>query len=417
MDDFAKDNNVLLNNVSMKVILTLFVCMIFICIIFTGCIKSVKNKVVIIPEDNNEEDQIKNKVNEDFSIKKIYKYKVKEESDDKQFEFVNFGWIDYNNIISLKNGKELNKIDYRYNILHNINNDNNVLMGVLSPKGSSLVYYTEDKSNINNKIDIKIYLLDINSQKTKLIYNYQFDGSPYTKFKWSKQSKYISFIVEKKRENYLVVYDTVSNVIHETKIKTINPNFLVFIDAIVSDDGKEVSLVYYYNRLYYFCHKYLNNKNILIDNTDSINLTDQFSYRNYSYLKENSLIYLDENHNLYKYDSNMKKIIKIAENIDKFEVSRNSMYIAYTEYDLKSKFQDIYVGKLTNYGIIKRKLVYKNIGRANMKWSPDNKKLLLDGEYININDQRKNYLQRGEKYIITVEFDDEYASHSKEKSK
>ncbi|KAJ51202.1 hypothetical protein BD780_002566 [Clostridium tetanomorphum] len=252
---------------------------------------------MIIPEDNNKEKQINNEINEEFNIKKFSKYKT----DDNIL-----GWID-NNILLLKNKKELNRIDYRYNLIHAINNNSDVHMGVLSPDGSSLVYYTEHVTNMENKVDIRFYLLNINSQKTKLIYIYQAIALPYTKFGWSEKSRYISFIVEKNHKNYLMIYNTVSGCIQEIKIITKNSDnydFYIFIDAVVSNDGKEISLVYYYNRVYYSYHKQIQKENILIDNTERINLTEEFYYRDYNYLKGNNLIYLDDNHNLYMYNSN-----------------------------------------------------------------------------------------------------------------
>lgn len=85
--------------------------------------------------------------------------------------------------------------------------------------------------------------------------------------------------------------------------------------------------------------------------------------------------------NLYEYDQRNGELSVVLERVTAFEFSADKRFIAY-------KLQDediIYVGKMQGRNVLYNEPVYHSILPLNMKWSPDNTSLFMQGSKIYAN--------------------------------
>ncbi len=94
-------------------------------------------------------------------------------------------------------------------------------------------------------------------------------------------------------------------------------------------------------------------------------------------------VYLDEDGTLYAYDRRNGETVILLEKIGRFRLSRDRKAIAY----FASGQNAVYAGKLQGNNILYGQSVYRGIVPEFMDWSPDGRRLLIDG--------RKLYTQTG----------------------
>lgn len=93
------------------------------------------------------------------------------------------------------------------------------------------------------------------------------------------------------------------------------------------------------------------------------------------------LAFLGRGGNLYEYDQRNGELSVVLERVTAFEFSADKRFIAY-------KLQDediIYVGKMQGRNVLYNEPVYHSILPLNMKWSPDNTSLFMQGSKIYAN--------------------------------
>lgn len=367
------------NSIKNKTIISLL--LVFISVCFIGCIKTKGYKTVVIQQEHKDKYKSSKENKTSFEISKIYKHDLyRLEKKNINYEYL-LGWKDKENIlaISLLNDNTqytLYEMNYKYGFKKDILNLNSKVKSVkLSPKGDKIIYVKEDEKK-------QICVKNINTGKEKFLVNIKINSINYYE-KWCGNGRYVIFsddLYIKQNKIILYIYD-----VYKDKLKkiTLYKAYDYIVNSIdISNDSNSIIIVGSResgkegtNTLNLI---YLDNNEVKINKENEI-LNTNISIKNPKFFENDKVLFIkDIDDSLYIYDIKTKDIVKLDNNINKFNVSQNSKYIMYEKYT-KQYSSDVFVMELDNTKVKRKKLIYKGFKVTRMWWSEDNKKILLVG--------------------------------------
>ncbi|MDF2650513.1 MAG: hypothetical protein K0Q73_6318 [Paenibacillus sp.] len=350
---------------------------ILLSMLLSGCAGGMKSKTVIIPD--TEASSEPDKVNEDFTVNKIYTlpdtgFASRDGScarceGDMNSSIV--GWMDKNQLLGAY-GRELDlsleRVDYKFNSRQQLMDVKKNARGVnISPDGSHIIYLAiEDFKPI-------LKLLNLANNVETVIQEYVFAPFLYDPVSWSNNSQYAAYGKgdEKGRAGSLIAYDIVDKSAKEYQVPAWSIKEMS-LGYKISDDGESALIIKLSNGQYNLVFGQLKGNEFISQFEQPISLDGGFDYIN-----DDQILFTSLGGALNMFDTRNATTITLLESVGGFQLSKDRKYIAY------SKDQDeIFVAKIQGNNVINEKSIYKGLIPVQMQWSPDNKKILLTGRKL-----------------------------------
>ncbi|MFB6363358.1 hypothetical protein ACFCP7_04750 [Paenibacillus elgii] len=348
----------------MKRIFLWAVAYVLLAVIFTGCTGALKSKTVIIP--NAEEGCELQSFGETFEVNKIYKLP---ENEDGEL----FGWTDKEHVLGYfgkrGRGRSFEQLDYELKTRQSWPDINGFVHGV---KVSADGAYASFSVQTGGKE--KLMLLHLADQKQTVLREWASkEGVVVTwQMSWSNNGRYVSFVQENgNQEAVIVVYDMTRQEVKEFKFpgKTGNHHFY---SVQVSDDGASALIFKIAVRQAYIVFGSFQGDAFISQYEHPVS-----SEGNSDFVNDDQIVFVGEEGSLTLFDRRNAKTAILLERSGVFQLSRDRKYIAYS----KGR-ENLYVAKLQGNNIMNEKEIYKGIVPEQIEWSPDNRRMLLNGRKL-----------------------------------
>ncbi|WP_010496567.1 hypothetical protein [Paenibacillus elgii] len=334
---------------------------VLLAVIVTGCTGALKSKTVIIPDaDEGREPQ---NLSETFEVNKIYKLQENEEGE-------LFGWTDKDHVLGYfgKRGRErgFEQLDYELKTRQSWPDINGFVHGV---KVSADGAYASFSVQTGGKE--KLMLLRLADQKQTVLREWTNKEGVVVagQMSWSNNGRYVSFVQENgNQEAVIVVYDVTRQEAKEFKFPGKTENHY-FYSVQVSDDGESALIFKIAARQSY----------IVVGSLQGDAFVSQYEHPvsgegNGDFVNDDQIVFVGEEGSLILFDRRNAKTTILLERSGVFQLSRDRKYIAYS----KGR-ENLYVAKLQGNNIMNEKEIYKGIVPEQIEWSPDNRRMLLNG--------------------------------------
>jgi len=264
---------------------------------------------------------------------------------------------------------------------------------ILSPDGK----YISEASSTATKNRIKIFTLQDGKEKEIISLpatrNYIQDSS------WSNNSLYFVYLVESAEDshsNYLYIYNLKAQTSKKYKLTGIKQEDTLF-SAKISNDGQSVLLqTFSHQRPKTSMHMgRISGDHIEFQYERLVGSGDQMAW-----LSDDQVVFLGIDGTLYEYDQRNGELSVLLEKVLNFTFSPDRKNIAYTTYDEQTV---IYAGKLQGRNILYKEPVYRGILSHDMRWSLDNKNLLIQGQKPYDPSQVTSEVTAQEAFVIELE--------------
>ncbi|MCP3772337.1 hypothetical protein NLX71_03280 [Paenibacillus sp. MZ04-78.2] len=345
----------------MKRIFLWAVAYVLLAVIFTGCTGALKSKTVIIPdaEDGREPQSL----SETFEVSKIYKL---QENEDGEL----FGWTDKEHVLGYfgKKGRErgFEQLDYELKTRQSWPDINGFVHGV---KVSADGAYASFSVQTGGKE--KLMLLHLADQKQTVLREWASKEGVVVmgQMSWSNNGRYVSFAQENgNQEAVIVVYDVTRQEAKEFKFPGKTENHHVY-SVQVSDDGASALIFKIAARQAYIVFGSLQGDTFVSQYEHPVS-----SEGNGDFVNDDQIVFVGVEGSLTLFDRRNAKTTILLERSGVFQLSRDRKYIAYS----KGR-ENLYVAKLQGNNIMNEKEIYKGIVPEQIEWSPDNRRMLLNG--------------------------------------
>ncbi|MBU7316970.1 hypothetical protein [Paenibacillus oleatilyticus] len=337
---------------------------VLLAVIVTGCTGALKSKTVIIPDA--EEGRELQSLGETFEVSKIYKLPENEEGE-------LFGWTDKEHVLGYfgKRGRErsFEQLDYELKTRQPLPDIHGFVHGVkISADGA----YASFSVQTGGKE--KLMLLRLADQKQTVLREWtNKEGAVVAgQMSWSNNGRYVSFVQENgNQEAVIVVYDVTRQETKEFKFTGKTENDHIY-SVQVSDDGASALLFKIAARQAY----------IVFGSFQGDAFVSQYEHPvssegNGDFVNDDQIVFVGEEGSLTLFDRRNAKTTILLERSGVFQLSRDRKYIAYS----KGR-ENLYVAKLQGNNIMNEKEIYKGIVPEQIEWSPDNRRMLLNGRKL-----------------------------------
>ncbi|MGG4454108.1 hypothetical protein [Brevibacillus porteri] len=338
--------------------------------LLSGCSAGPQTETIII--SSNEEINNVDQASSPFQVKKIYRL---------PYEYISsgqlLGWSSSDSVVasfktgSIREGIELKRLTYPFKQSQIIPK---IKMGgyqmILSPDGKHL----STISMSNSGVSLKVLSLE-DGKETEIT---TFSNHMYIQdVSWSDNSRYLGYLTidpSGREKDSLRLYDMESrtSMIYELKdfARGDTP-----ISINVSDDGRGVLFTMFPEHI-----DQSRKRSILLgemtDKKVEKQFTRPFGGKQNAWINNDQFVFLGYDGTLYEYDRRNGALSVILERVSTFRLSHDKKSIAYS-LDAENV---IYAGKLQGRNVLYNEPVYHGIVPANMYWSLDNKKLLIQGQ-------------------------------------
>lgn len=342
--------------------------------LLSACSSRVKNETIIISAGKEASAQEQHDLNP-VQVKKIYR--LPDENIDKGYWL---GWTSSNSIVGafkkagFPDQSLLKQIVYPYEqskILSEVKMDNTQMM--LSSNGSLIADMDITRTTAT------LELFSLKDKKKTEVDTFNIKSEKYFQnMSWSENSQFISYLIldtVATKESILRIYDTSSNSAQSYRLNGFN-NGDTILDVKVSNDVRSALV-----KLYDSTGKATIILGRLADGNFESKYRRQIANYQMVWISNDQFAFLGRDGNLYEYDQRNGELSIVLERVAAFEFSADKRFIAY-------KLQDediIYVGKMQGRNVLYNEPVYHGILPLNMKWSPDNTSLLVQGSKIYAN--------------------------------
>ncbi|MGG6311703.1 WD40 repeat domain-containing protein [Paenibacillus macerans] len=333
--------------------------------LLSGCMRDQRTQTIIIPD--TEEDREQSQTNGPFEVKTIFRLPGEVwrggsvlgwYGPDKLLRLAQDSGVSGQTLESLaapfESGKKLYQLDKK-----------TAIMG-LSPDGRYAVSYGTGSDG-----PFSLKLISIADRSEKVVDKSTSREFLSKWFMWSDNSRYLSYLTsdESMKSVTVNVYDSDSGELrHYAMPGGSKENFNAAVKF--SDDGKTALIV----------NGYSDRSELTIGIWEG----DKFSalYQHelaggtlVAWINSDQAAFIGRDGALYTYDPRNDAVAVLLERADDFQLSPDRKFIAYT----KDK-DTIYAGKLQGNNILNPKSLYQGVIPWQMAWSPDNGKLLVQGQ-------------------------------------
>jgi hypothetical protein len=330
--------------------------------LLSGCMTKPRSETIIIPD--SEENIASDPRNEAIAVKTIYRLPVLEADIGNWL-----GWMGVDAVLGVYGGagdrsKGFEKVDYPYNEMTKLwDFDNNAAIDSLSPDGSYASFVQEgDEANF-------LSLVSLSDQKQ--IMNEQLAPNLLLSSRsiWSSNSRYLSYVIQNTQNAKVTisVYDTIEKSLKQYAL----PNWqrTDYISYVkIADDGIG-ALVVKTNEI---------QSDVLFGSLEGSEFATHYMHAisnegSVDWLTNDQIAFVAPDGSLVAYDRRNGATSTLLKQVGSFQVSQDRRYIAYSQGDM------IYAGKLQGNNILYEKPIYQGLVPAQMAWSPDSSKLLING--------------------------------------
>ncbi|MEO2212776.1 hypothetical protein ABGV40_18190 [Paenibacillus amylolyticus] len=342
--------------------------------LLSACSSRFQNETIIISAGNETMEQEQHDLNP-VQVKKIYR--LPDDNIDKGYWW---GWTSSNSIVGtfkkagFPDQTLLKQIVYPYEqskILSEVKMDNTQMM--LSPNGSQIA----DMGITRTAATLELFSLK-DKRKTEVDTFSMKSEKYFQNMSWSDNSQFISYLIldtAAAKGSILRIYDTSSNSAQSYTLNDFN-NGDTLLEVKVSNDVQSALV-----KLYDSTGKATIVLGRLADGNFESKYRRQIADHQMVWIGNDQFAFLGRDGSLYEYDQRNGELSIVLERVAAFEFSPDKRFIAYKRQD-----EDIvYVGKMQGRNVLYNEPVYHGILPLNMKWSPDNTSLFLQGPKIYAN--------------------------------
>jgi Tol biopolymer transport system component len=340
---------------------------LIVLIIVAGCMGDFKSRTVIIPDDQFVSDA--GEGSGEFEVNKIYKMSNQEHRTSDIL-----GWLDNEQILVAfeEQGHKisLEQMDYQYQSRQPLSKmEEYIQVSDLSPDGSWISLVTQEEGLQ------RIKLINVLNLKETIIEEKASAPLETGLLLWSNNSRYISYVKwnSDNRSTSINVYDVALSIKHEYALLNRQGGSLIS-QAKISDDGEHALIIEQRKEQAYMMLGSLTTNGF----ASVFEHTVSNSY-NYDYMNDDQIAFIGQDSDLILFDRRNESSTVLLERIDTFALSRDRKSIAY------SKERDtIYAAVIQGNSVMNMKLIYKGLFSYRIRWSDDNRKILING--------RKSYI-------------------------
>ncbi|MBX4149019.1 WD40 repeat domain-containing protein [Paenibacillus lautus] len=341
-------------------------------ILLTGCASGLQSETVIIP--SAESDQAVDEGSRPFQVKTIYR--MPESKDAVEL----LGWSSSKSVVGLFYETEavdaaklsLQRFSSPYErVDHSLEIEMNKISYQLSPNGK----YVSGIAKTEEGVFLQLIAYpggEVESLEATTDANQELWFEEPT---WSGNSRFVSYMVmeSNKRQSSIGIFDTESESARVYRLKGLETEALPF-KVIVSDDGKMALIV---------LDEYGHGRRIAMGAVNGNAIDVQYEHDigtdQAAWLNDDQFVFLGTEGTLYVYDRRNHELSILLEKVDSYEFSKDRKYVAYSQNGENT----IYAGKLQGKNILSAEPIYHGVISSKMYWSPDHRRLLVNG--------RKNY--------------------------
>ncbi|MBT2286754.1 WD40 repeat domain-containing protein [Paenibacillus polymyxa] len=349
--------------------------LVLLFLLLTGCGTGFQNETIIISGNETSE-----QIHQDLSpvqVKKIYR--LPDENMDKGYWW---GWSSTNAMVGAFKSPGyperlmLKQLSYPFEQSENISEismDNDRM--TFSPDGTHVADIRTTRTVAT------LELFSIKDRKETAVDTFSSKGQMYFQsMSWSDNSQYISYLIldaAKSNINTLRIYDTTSKASNSYVLNEFNAGDTL-LGVQVSNDGRSALIKLYASTQPGKITVVLGK---LIDGHFESKYRREIADNKTNWIGNNQFAFLGRDGTLYEYDLRNGELSVILERVSAFEFSRDKKFIAYTLQD-----EDVvYVSKMQGRNVLYNEPVYHGILPLNIKWSPDNTSLFIQGPKIYTN--------------------------------
>ncbi|PAD32897.1 hypothetical protein [Paenibacillus sp. 7523-1] len=343
--------------------------MVLMILVLTSCGTRPQNETIIISGSEESE-----QTHEDLSPVQVRKiYRLPKENVDKGYWL---GWSSTKSMIGAFNSAldpehlQLKGLVYPFEQSGNISEiDMDSTRMMLSPDGTQIadvsttrITATLKLFSIQNKKETEVETLNLTSQ------NY------LQSLSWSDNSEYISYLIVDAvhpEKNMLRIYDLKTRKSASYVLNGFNDDDTL-IGVQVSNDGQN-ALIKLFDSTQSSRTTVVLGK--LIDGQLQIKYKRQIADKQMTWIGDDQFAFLGRDGTLYEYDQRNGELSVIMERVSAYELSSDKKFIAYTLQDEDA----VYVGIMQGRNVLYNEPVYHGVLPLNMKWSPDNNRLFIQG--------------------------------------
>ncbi|ULL18324.1 hypothetical protein DVH26_29995 [Paenibacillus sp. H1-7] len=333
----------------------MLVCIVLLSLVLAGCAPSLKSKTIIIPETGDSGSSPA--ANEAMELSAIYKL-----SENGNI----LGWQSKDELLGTiwktSRSRSLDRIDYKHNSYETwINLEGSTEIQGLSPDGSFAV------SSVQADRKETMKLLRLTGSQPVEIGELSTEAMRVSMLTWSNNSRYTAYSEQKTGQagRAIAVYDTAANKMKEYPI----PDWNV-LAVKISNDGSSALLVRSSGRQYSLVYGKL-------DETGFASLYEHDiagDFGTFDFMNDDQVMLVGSSGALIVFDRRNNTTSVVTEQIGSFRLSPDRKMIVY------SRGRDsLYVAKVQGNSLLNEKEVYKGIVPFQLEWSPDNKKIVLNG--------------------------------------
>ena len=343
--------------------------MVLIILVLTGCGTRSQNETIIISGTEESE-----QTHEDLSPVQVTKiYRLPKENVDKGYWL---GWSSTKSMIGAFHPAvdpehvQLKGLVYPFEQSENISEiDMDSMRMMLSPDGTQIA----DVSTTRTTATLKLF--SIQNRKETEVETFNLTSQNYLQsLSWSDNSEYISYLIVDAvypEKNMLRIYDLKTRKFTSYVLNGFNDNDTL-IGVQVSNDGRN-ALIKLFDSTQSSRPTVLLGK--LIDGQFEVRYKRQIADKQMTWIGDDQFAFLGRDGTLYEYDQRNGELSVIMERVSAYELSLDKKFIAYTLQDEDA----VYVGKMQGRNVLYNEPVYHGVLPLNMKWSPDNNRLFIQG--------------------------------------
>lgn len=345
-----------------KRLAVLFIAIVVVIAILPGCLRTPRSETIIIPD--SEEDIMNDSRDEAIEVKTIYRLPNQEED-----TRIWLGWMDKDAILGVygvTNGqtKGVERSNYPYeNAMKLWDFDENTVIDSLSPDGRyAAAIQVGGKENV-------ISLLTLSDQKQIKIEQLTDSQLKSRRVMWSNNSRYLTYVTQSTQNAQVMlnVFDIEKKSINHYSFEDWKRTDIILF-AKVSDDGLGIIIVKDKD----------GQSQMLLGSLHGSEINGQYEQLLsddglVDWLTNDQIAFVDTEGSFVTYDRRNGAFSNLLEQIGSFQISHDRKYIAYSQGDT------VYAGKLQGNNILNEKSIYQGLVPAQLAWSPDNSKLLING--------------------------------------
>lgn len=343
--------------------------MAIIFLLLTGCYGGPRSETIIIPDQEDGQQLVHD--NEFFDVKTIYKVLEGQLDSGKAL-----GWIDSEALVVLfgeqSRTPSLERVDLPYEKRLKLRNvDELPDMTTVSPNGQYMSSIVEANGTF------QLVLISLTDNEETVIHTLTIEQIRWIRLGWSANSRFFSYVlgIPGETDEYIVVYDVTDGKTKQYSMPERNVSWPIVHETpesssvYIADDGLSAAIIKESSGQTQLEYGTLAEEGFAIQLEHPASLTTRVEWMN-----NDQIIFVGPEGNLYGYDRRNAALTVLQKQVGTFCLSQDRKFIAYTQDG-----NTVYAAVLYGNNLVNQRPVYRGIDAAQLVWSLDNRKLLIEG--------------------------------------